>query len=463
MMVENVQNKIDMADQPAPTLESARRALLDKRVRLAMLSGVLVYALDSFESWFTFHDPLTVCIQLSTAFLMLCLVALSFTSLGERHKVLIFNSGILLAAAGFEFIVCYKGAFDTLYSAGFPVIFAFYCVVMPVTVLQTALIGVAIAAVLGIPQMVVTGDVSRLGIELANDVTSFGILLYGRHIANTLWESEFRTRLQSESFYKRLVQSEKMAALGRLAAGLAHELNNPLAIVASSVVSIERSTVRLFGEGGPAQIDAARATLLRAIERLRIGTERMASVNDLLRQYVSPPHHEMLPSDVNIQIELALSLVESKLGPKAITVHRTSGCKKMLLCDPQTLSHVFVNILDNACDAVGPGGNIWISSEIRENGVLEISIRDDGAGLDESVQDRIGEPFATTKDPGKGLGLGLALCKLIVEKHSGKLEIENRHPGVEAKITFPAGSLCLGNSSSETAPRDSAAAQQPLR
>ena len=119
----------------------------------------------------------------------------------------------------------------------------------------------------------------------------------------------------------------------------------------------------------------------------------------------------------------------------------------MLICDPQTLSHVFVNILDNACDAVALGGNIWVSSEVKADGALEVSVRDDGPGLDVSLRDRIAEPFVTTKDPGKGLGLGLALCKLIIEKHSGKLEIANRHPGVEAKVIFPAGSLCQENSS----------------
>lgn len=451
-MAENVQHNVDMAGPPAPTLESARSDLLDKRARIAMFAGVLAFSVDSFEPWLTFHDLMAVEIQLGAAFLAICLVAISFTRWGARHKVLICNLGILLLAGGFEAIVCYKRAFDTMYAAGFPVFFAFYCVVIPVSVLQSAMMGVALAAALAIPQVVVTGNIGRIGIEIVNDYISFGILLYGRYIANQLWEGEFLAHQQSGLFYKQLVQSEKMAALGRLAAGLAHEMNNPLAIVASSVVSIERSAARLFAE--PTNIDAAGAAAFsRAITRLRLGTERMSSVNDLLRQYVSPPHHEMVASEVNQQIDLALSLVESKIGEKAIKIHRTNDCNVMLMCDPQTLSHVFVNILDNACDAVALGGNIWVGSEIRADGVLEIAIRDDGPGLDVSLQDRIGEPFVTTKDPGKGLGLGLALCKLIIEKHSGKLEIANSHPGLEAKVTFPACSLRQESSSAETAPR----------
>jgi len=451
-MAENVQYNVDMAGLSVPTLESARSDLLDKRARIAMFAGVLAFSVDSIEPWLTFHDLMAVEIQLGAAFLAICLVAISFTLWGARHKVLICNSGMLLLAGGFEAIVCYERAFDRMYAAGFPVFFAFYCVVIPVSVLQSAMMGVALAAALAIPQVVVTGNIGRVGIEIVNDYISFGILLYGRYIANQLWEGEFLARQQSELFYKQLVQSEKMAALGRLAAGLAHEMNNPLAIVASSVVSIERSAARLFAE--PTKIDAASAAAFsRAITRLRLGTERMSSVNDLLRQYVSPPHHKMAASDVNQQIDLALSLVESKIGEKAIKIHRTNDCNVMLMCDPQTLSHVFVNILDNACDAVALGGNIWVGSEIRADGDLEIAIRDDGPGLDASLQDRIGEPFVTTKDPGKGLGLGLALCKLIIEKHSGKLEIANSHPGLEAKVIFPAGSLRQESSSAETAPR----------
>ncbi len=449
-MAQDVQNSTAMAGHSATTLESARRELLDRRVRVAMFAGVLAFSIDSLEPWLNFRDPVTVEIQLGAALLALCLIALSYTPWGARHKVAIFNSGFLIIAGGFEAVVCYKRAFGTQYSDGFPVLFAFYCVLIPASVLQTALMGLALSAVLSIPQTVVTGLIDRFTSENLNHISGFVILLFGRHIANELWKNQFIARQQSESFYKQVVQSEKMAALGRLAAGLAHELNNPLAIIASSVTSIERSAARLFAGKAQNETDNTSVTLFRAIERLRIGTERMSSVNDLLRQYVRPPVHEMVPSDVNSQIELALSLVESKIANKAITIHRPDRCGQMLLCDPQTLSHVFVNLLDNACDAVGVGGNIWISTEIKADGHLEIAVRDDGSGLDESLQDRLGEPFVTSKEPGKGLGLGLALCKLIVEKHSGRLEIANRYPGAEATITFPAGSLSPESSSAAT-------------
>ena len=444
-MVENVHPQEKM---PSPiTMESARLELLDQRARFATMIGVPLFALNCIEPWFDFHDLMGVKIQMVTSFVMLCLALLSFTRWGSRQKLTIFTMGFLTAVCGYECIISYEQAFGTAYSDGFPTLYAFYAVLIPSTIPETALIGMAVMALTSGPEALIKGDISVLSSAAISNVTPFAILLCGRAMANKLWEREFRARQQSESLYKQLVQSEKMAALGRLAAGMAHELNNPLAIIASNVETIERIAARLFAKGELKQVDASGAKLSRAIERLRVGTDRLCSVNDLLRQYVSPPHQEMVPSDVNLQIDLALSLIESKAAKKAIAIHRETSAKTMLLCDPQTLSHVFVNLLDNACDAIERGGTIWVRTEISAEGGLQIAVRDDGPGVAESIHGRIGEPFVTTKDPGKGLGLGLALCKLIIEKHHGKLELANRNPGVEAIVTFPASSLYPENSS----------------
>ena len=450
-----------MKDRPTLTLEAARQAFIDKRVFVATYAGILAFVLEAIEPWLNFRDPTTIEIQLGTAFIVLCSTLVFWTRWGARHKLLIFNLGFLFLAAGFETVVCHEKAFDTPFSDAFDVLFAFYTVLIPVSVVRTGLIGIALGGILSLPSSLITRNFSGIGTDLLGDLSGFGILLYGRYLANKLWESDFTSRQTSESYYRQLVQSEKMAALGRLAAGLAHELNNPLAVVASSARSIERCARQLFDDQLPTKQEVG-ATFYRAIERLRLGTERMSSVNDLLRQYVSPPLREMVPSDVSRQIDVALSLLESKVGAKAISIHRTDGCNMLLLCDPQILSHVFVNLLDNACDAVGEHGNIWISSEIKADGQLELSVRDDGPGIDESMQSRVGEPFVTTKEPGKGLGLGLALSRLIVEKHAGKLDVSNRMPGTEAKIIFPPDSLFPRNSSIETILRGSNPNEQPL-
>jgi hypothetical protein len=98
--------------------------LLDKRVRLALLIGIVFYASNSLEPWFTFHDIRAVYIQLGTAFLMVCIAGVAFTDWGSHHRLCFFNLGFLLAAAGFEAIVCYENAFESSYSAGFPTFFA---------------------------------------------------------------------------------------------------------------------------------------------------------------------------------------------------------------------------------------------------------------------------------------------------------------------------------------------------
>lgn len=440
-----------MSDDTVTTLASAHRELLDKRVRLAILIGIPAYVLDVIEPWFEFHDPKAVFVQLGAAFLMCCLGGLALTHLCTHYRFTIFTMGYFVGVGGFSAVVSYERAFGTSYSAGFAVLFAFYCVFIPTTVLRTALVGLIVAAILSVPEMLITEDVSRLGTAAISDLIGFVVLLFGRHIANDLWEREFLARAQIESSYKQLVQSEKMAALGRLAAGVAHELNNPLAIIASNVESIERLLAKLFSGKAPEEV-AAKASLFRAVQRLRVGTERLSSVNGLLREYVSPSHGHMVPSNINRQIDVALALVEPKVSTKGVTIHRATNHDVMLLCDPQALSHVFVNLLENACDAVEPGGNIWLRCDIKADGALDLSVRDDGPGMAESLRTRIGEPFVTTKEPAQGLGLGLALCKSIIEKHSGEMVLSNRDPGLEAVITFPPTSLSRDPSSCETVP-----------
>jgi signal transduction histidine kinase len=140
-------------------------------------------------------------------------------------------------------------------------------------------------------------------------------------------------------------------------------------------------------------------------------------------------------------LDLAVSLVESKAHQKGITIHREGAVMFSLTCDPQSMSHVFVNLLDNSCDAVMPQGKIWLRSACEANGDCRTEVVDDGSGFPEGFIERLGEPFITNKDAGKGIGLGLAMSKLIVEKNSGKLELANLNPGAIATVTFPA-SLC---------------------
>lgn len=436
----------NVAKEKNIALENARAELLTKRVRIAGLIGVTVYPFHSFGDWTAFHDPVTVKIRLATTVVLGCIFGLCFSRWAVRRQLALVTTAFLVAIGGFQAIICYKHAFDTMYANAFDQFYATFCVLIPATTAQTAAVGLGAIAISTLPQVYMTGGVAEGTLIALSYATDFAIFLIGRHIANRLWESQFLAKQESETYYARLVQSEKMVALGRLAAGIAHELNNPVAIISSNVVSIERSAKQL-SSGLTAELAAGTgAQLSRAVERLRLGITRLCSVNEQLRQYVSPPRQEVRAVDVRELLDIAVSLVESKAHQKGITIHREGTATASLTCDPQSLSHVFVNLLDNSCDATRPQGNIWLRLICQPNGSVQIEVADDGSGFPESLMERLGEPFVTTKEAGKGIGLGLAVSKLIVEKNSGKLDLANRHPGAVATVTFPA-SLCRANSS----------------
>ncbi len=156
-----------------------------------MWIGVPLFAANSLEPWFDFRDLATFKIQLGAALLMLVLTGVSYTPWGTRHKLAIFTTGYLIAVAGYESVICYERAFGTAYSEGFPTLFAYYSVLIPAPVLQTAAVGIATIVMTSVPEMLITGDVSRIAGAFGSDATTFAILLCGRHLANTLWEREF--------------------------------------------------------------------------------------------------------------------------------------------------------------------------------------------------------------------------------------------------------------------------------
>jgi signal transduction histidine kinase len=98
---------------------------------------------------------------------------------------------------------------------------------------------------------------------------------------------------------------------------------------------------------------------------------------------------------------------------------------------------VFVNLIENACDAVDQGGNVWVSTEADREGSIIVRVRDDGAGIPAEHLSRVTEPFFTTKKPGEGMGLGLAVANSVIEKYGGTLTFFNANPGTTAEVTLP--------------------------
>jgi two-component system sensor histidine kinase HupT/HoxJ len=271
------------------------------------------------------------------------------------------------------------------------------------------------------------------------------IVLLGRHIMNRLWEQEFEARHQLQQTLaelqrtqQQLIQSEKMSALGRLVAGVAHEFNNPLSVIASNLHPLARAveTLAAGARDDKPELTAAQQTIRRSLELMRSGIERAEAVTSNLRQYSAPPRGRRSPVDLNAVVELSVALVTPRAREQAVQLHCEYGALAPVLGEAQSLSQVFVNVLANACDAAT--GKIWVRTAVgKEPGSAVVTIRDDGPGIAPEHLSQLYEPFFTTKPPGAGMGLGLALARRIVEQQQGQIEISNASPGALVVITLP--------------------------
>ncbi|HXJ37478.1 MAG TPA: ATP-binding protein [Candidatus Eisenbacteria bacterium] len=234
-----------------------------------------------------------------------------------------------------------------------------------------------------------------------------------------------------------LVQSEKMASLGRLVAGVAHEINNPVSFIASSVAPLRRR----IAQAATLAPDEVRKLLADAEEITAVmarGAERTAAIVKDLRTFSRVGEATRKPVDLVDAIEVSLRLLSPRWRDR-ITVHRDLAPLPLIEGDPGQLNQVLVNLLANACDAIAGSGNIWVSTAV-DGDAATITIRDDGAGMSDEVRQRIFEPFFTTKDVGAGTGLGLAISYNVVVDHGGRIDVESAPGrGTTVRVVLPLG------------------------
>jgi signal transduction histidine kinase len=243
-----------------------------------------------------------------------------------------------------------------------------------------------------------------------------------------LIEDADQTHVELEKSRKRLLQTEKMATVGRLAAGVAHSIRNPLTSIKMRLFSLERS------------LDLAP----NQKEDLEVISEETRHLDTIIRnflEYARPSKLKMQKISPSELIDMNLQLLRHRF--KSYGVHlelvRTAPLPDVL-ADPDQLKEVFVNILINACEAVGEGGTITIEEgeEIQAplGPVAVIQIRDSGPGIPAELQEKVFEPFFSTKEEGTGLGLSIAVR--VIEQHGGWLAIKSEEgQGTTFVITLP--------------------------
>lgn len=231
-----------------------------------------------------------------------------------------------------------------------------------------------------------------------------------------------------------LVQSAKMASLGELVAGIAHEINNPLAFILAHQSTVERAVAAARTAEG----DERDAPLAKAIDRLgsmRTGLLRIQDLVVKLRRF-SRLDDESTELDVPEAIDAVLALLAPKLGK--IAVERDYAAPPMLTCSPALINQVVMNLVANAADAVPEGaGAIRIATSVA-GGEYRIAVSDNGPGIPDAAAERIFEPFFTTKPVGSGTGLGLAIAYGIVQSHGGSIRMStSAGGGAEFTIMIP--------------------------
>jgi two-component system NtrC family sensor kinase len=217
---------------------------------------------------------------------------------------------------------------------------------------------------------------------------------------------------QLQKMHQQLAKAEKLTALGELAAGVAHEINNPLGgiLLYSSIVLEETE------ENSP---------LRENIQKIIYQTNRCKEIVQSLLDFARTPTGEMLPLQINQIINTSLKLVRDQSMFHGIEI-------EILLADnlPEVkgdrsrLEEVFLNLFINAADAMKGGGKLTIVTELSKNNSIRISISDTGKGIDKELISHIFEPFFTTKEPGQGTGLGLSIAYGIIQKHNGTIDAE---------------------------------------
>ncbi|KAJ3060215.1 hypothetical protein HK102_009618, partial [Quaeritorhiza haematococci] len=248
-----------------------------------------------------------------------------------------------------------------------------------------------------------------------------------------------------------LVQNEKLASLGQLVAGVAHEINNPLAFVSNNVAVLERDLrdlLRLIEiyraeDGRTTPRDPAVATELaeileridleycldnfpRLIERTREGLRRIERIVKELRLFARVDEGEWNEVDLNPGIESSINMVKGYARKKGVQIVMDLGALPAVRCRAARIHQVILNLLTNAIDACGENGQVTVRTETEADALgVRVDIDDNGGGIAPEIRDRIFDPFFTTKPLGQGTGLGLSISYGIIQEHNGRIEVQS--------------------------------------
>ena len=260
--------------------------------------------------------------------------------------------------------------------------------------------------------------------------------------------SEREAHAELKLAQSRLVQSEKLAGLGQMVAGVAHEINNPLAFVINNTAVLDRDVADLLNliglheEAGPilereapdlvarihdfrehADIPYVVGNLPSLLQRSRDGLSRIEQLVKDLRLFARLDEGDLKDADLNEGIQTTITIIRGNARREDVHLEIDLQPLPLVHCHPAKINQVVMNLLSNAVDACDRGGTVRIRSWA-EGGGVGIAVSDTGPGIDPEIRERIFDPFFTTKPVGQGTGLGLSISYGIIHEHGGRIEVE---------------------------------------
>jgi len=278
--------------------------------------------------------------------------------------------------------------------------------------------------------------------EIGKLATSFNGMseeLEKEHSQNVLWTQTLEQRVEQKTrelkrAHEHALHTEKMASIGKMAAVLAHEINNPL----SGILTYAKLLRKWVGHDDAGM--SRRGEIYESLDLIASESRRCGDLVKNLLTFSRTTPMNLQPTNLNQVIDRSLRLVQHQFDLAGIQVQQQLDPDlPPVHCDGAQIEQVLLALIMNAIDAMPQGGNLWLTTSCNDNdSTVRLVVQDDGAGIPAEILPRIFEPFLTTKETGRGVGLGLAISQNILERHHGSIEVQSEvGRGTTFTVTLP--------------------------
>jgi two-component system, NtrC family, sensor kinase len=284
--------------------------------------------------------------------------------------------------------------------------------------------------------------------ELARSFNEMSRQLQIERNQNLAWTHTLEARVEQKTSelkraHEHALHTEKMASLGKMAAVLAHEINNPLSGILTYSKLLRKWMERDWkgSEAAPSADDPRHQEIRDALDLIASESRRCGDLVKNLLTFARATPMNLQPANLNEVVDRSLRLVHHQLDLSGVQVQLNFGPNLPLVqCDAAQIEQVLLALIMNAMDAMPHGGNLWLTTSfVDESSHVRIVLRDDGSGIPPDILPHIFEPFLTTKETGRGVGLGLAISRSILERHRGTIAVQSElGRGTSFTLTLPA-------------------------